>query len=185
MCTAEAKPCLPKCRDVVPRSEGFSVLSTFYWFSSGSLRSKRKYTKARKWGAGWPAASAGRSKASCPAEPGGDAGSPWSCPPDPAPHQSEVKCVLNHVRRFVTQWPAARLAALSLGFSSTGAVALSSRGSSRPRDRTRVFYLLPGQVGSLPAGPRESPSAPLTSCLFSWRLPVPAGHVGDTVPALP
>ena len=31
------------------RSEGFSALSTLYWFSSGGLRSKRKYTKARKW----------------------------------------------------------------------------------------------------------------------------------------
>ena len=34
-----------------------------------------------------------RSKASCSEELGGDAGFPWSCPHDPAPHQNEVKCV--------------------------------------------------------------------------------------------
>ena len=50
-------------------------------------------------------------------------------------------CMLSHVRLFATRWTVARQAPLSMGFPRQEHewVATSfSRGSSRPRDRTRV-----------------------------------------------
>ena len=57
------------------------------------------------------------------------------------------------VRLFVTLWTVASQASLSMEFFQAGILEwfamLSSRGSSWPRDQTRISYLLNGQVSSL------------------------------------
>ena len=56
--------------------------------------------------------------------------------------------LLHHVQRFVTPWTAAHQAPLSMGILQARTlewVAMpSSRGSSRPRDRTRVYCIAGG-----------------------------------------
>ena len=80
---------------------------------------------------------------------------------------------LSCVRLFVTLWTVALQAPLPMGFSTRTreCVAMpSSRGSSRPRDQTRVSYLLNWQTGSLPLAPAGKPEGTSFHCLISHPI---------------
>ena len=68
---------------------------------------------------------------------------------------------------FVTLWTVAHQAPLSMGFSRQeyqgGLSCPPSKGSSQPRDRNHVSYLLHGQMGSLPLSHLGNPSLHTTN----------------------
>ena len=68
---------------------------------------------------------------------------------------------------FATLWTVAHQAPLSMGFSRQeyrdGLSCLPSKGSSQPRDRTHVSYLLHWQMGSLPLSHLGNPSLHTTN----------------------
>ena len=85
---------------------------------------------------------------------------------------SEVKS-LSRVWLFATPWTVAHQALPSMGFSRQEYwVAISSRGSSWPRDRTRVSCI-PGRRFNLWAT-REAPENPMDSMkkqkIWSWKM---------------
>ena len=95
-------------------------------------------------------------------------------------------CVLSCFSRvcpFVTLWGVAPQAPLSMGFSRqeewSGFAMPSSRGSSWPRDQTRVSYIhLHWQVGFLPLAP---PGKPLS--VERWGLKTPRSSLHCAIPS--
>ena len=99
---------------------------------------------------------------------------------------SHVLSHFSHVWLFITQWTVALQAPMPMGFSRqeywSGLLCPSSRGSSQPRDWTRVSCLLHWQAGSLLIVPPGKPNPVLLlllsrfSCVQLCAIPWTAAY---------